>query len=110
MVAQGQNLMVGRREVRQFTPITEELLEGTGWTLEKLVKNGTVVEVEVFSPEKEKPKKKTTSPWQFDPAKLKKLDVEKLNLMIADIDSEVGPFETRDEALAQLTKDFQGTS
>ena len=108
MVAKGQNLMVGYRTVRQYSPLTEELLKESGWAIEALLKNGTAVEVEVYSPvEESKPGDAPTSPWMRDPADLAEMSLDKMNLLIASINKDYGPYETKEEAIAQLSRDLK---
>lgn len=54
-----------------------------------------------------KAKQPTRGKWAADPADLKTLTLEDLNLRIAGIDHEVEPFETKEEAIAHLSQDFR---
>ncbi len=45
--------------------------------------------------------------WNRDPALLQQKSLEKLNILISEIDPAVAPFETREEAVAHLTQDFR---
>lgn len=51
--------------------------------------------------------KSDPSPWTIDPASLKNKDLDQLNAMVQERDSEVPAFETEQEALAHLTQDFK---
>lgn len=51
---------------------------------------------------------KSKSIWSMDPDGLRGLDVDQLNVMIAERDDSVEPFETSEEALAFLSADYEG--
>ena len=54
-----------------------------------------------------KPKAVKVKPrWDMDPKALKRKSLDELNIMIADKDAKVEPFETRSEAIGFLTQDF----
>jgi len=46
-----------------------------------------------------------TSPWKLDPAQLEGKPLQELNLMIKERDDSIEPFETVEEAIAQLSAD-----
>jgi len=46
--------------------------------------------------------------WDTAPHKLEGKSLEVLNLMVKERDPRVAPFETVEEAMAQLTKDYKG--
>lgn len=46
--------------------------------------------------------------FDLDPANLADIELEQLNVMISERDPEAQAFETREEAVAYLSKDFQG--
>lgn len=48
------------------------------------------------------------SVWTVDPANLEGKSLEELNVMVLDRDNSMEPFSTVEEAVAQLTADFQG--
>lgn len=47
------------------------------------------------------------TPWSTNPAELSETSLEDLNIMILERDPTIAPFETREEAVAQLTMDFK---
>jgi len=47
--------------------------------------------------------------WNVDPVTLVGKDLQHLNIMVLERDPTMTPFETIEEAAAQLTKDFKGT-
>ena len=47
--------------------------------------------------------------WNVDPVTLSGKDLQHLNIMVLERDPTMTPFETIEEAAAQLTKDFKGT-
>ena len=57
-----------------------------------------------------KPMKRVThrSDWDTAPEKLLGKDLETLNYMVKERDPHMEPFETAEEAIAQLTKDYRG--
>lgn len=59
------------------------------------------------TPRTGEPSKQTQSLWIMDPANLESKDLDELNVMIAERDPEIEPFQTVEEAKAQLTKDFK---
>lgn len=65
-----------------------------------------IVRVEVFAPPQEK--QPAAGPWILDPKKLQRLSLEALNLKVAAIDPTMEPFETREEAIAQLSMHHGG--
>ena len=46
--------------------------------------------------------------WEHDPDTIRGRSLEEMNLMIVDLDPRIRPFETVEEAVAQLSADFQG--
>lgn len=46
-----------------------------------------------------------TSSWKLDPAQLQGKPLQELNLMVLEIDNSIAPFETVEEAIAQLSQD-----
>lgn len=100
------------------TRFTAEMLEGTGWKLEELIANKTVIYVPLTVPEDanlvlvpapgEKPV--TSSMWAFDPATLQGVPLDALNILALEHAATYGheeppEFETIEEALAFLSKD-----
>lgn len=50
---------------------------------------------------------KAVGQWMHDPKTLQKLTLEQLNTMVIETDASVKPFETREEAIAQLSYDLK---
>lgn len=53
--------------------------------------------------EERKQKAKATGKWSFDPKILKDKTLEELNTLVIETDAEVKPFNTKKEAIAQLS-------
>lgn len=79
---------------------------------EKLLSEGCI---RVFVPRtKDTPEKttggkasqRTVSRWKHTPESLANKSLTDLNVLIAEIDASIDPFETREEAIAQLSKDL----
>lgn len=51
---------------------------------------------------------KAAGAWSFNPKDLKALPLEVLNQRILEIDHTIEPFQTKEEAIAQLSQDFRG--
>lgn len=49
----------------------------------------------------------TPSIWNLDPAGLRGMSVEQLNVMVLERDAKVTPFETIEEAVWWLTQDYE---
>lgn len=84
--------------------------------LEQLIRAGFIVEVgdepkqesaaDEAPPAPAKPPTTVPSRWALDPDGLRGMDVDDLNVMILEIDQDVDPFETAEEAIAWLTQDY----
>ena len=48
--------------------------------------------------------------WTLDPSTLKNLTLPELNVMIGERDPNIKPFETQEEAIAQLSAEFRADS
>lgn len=59
----------------------------------------------IRDPQKLDPVKK----WNINPASLVGKDIQQLNIMVLEREPTMTPFETIEEAAAQLTRDFKGT-
>jgi len=57
-------------------------------------------------PLKQAPRLTKVSQWALDPDMLRSKSVEVLNVMIRERDASIEPFETQEEAIAQLSRDF----
>lgn len=49
-----------------------------------------------------------TGKWDFDPEEIANDSLEDLNIKILERDENATPYETREEAIAKLSSDFQG--
>lgn len=50
---------------------------------------------------------KVASKWARDPDSLRGMDLDSLNVMVAELDDSVPPFETQGEAVAFLSQDYE---
>lgn len=48
------------------------------------------------------------SPWRVSPTTLEQLTLEQLNIMVMELEPKMDPFETVEEAVGQLTMDWEG--
>lgn len=58
------------------------------------------------SPEPE-PKIVAKKKWQYNPEHLENLDLDSLNAMVYNVDKTIEPFDTVEEAAAQLSLNFE---
>lgn len=63
--------------------------------------------IRIETKDKAKPVTQLQSVWIMNPANLEGLDLNQLNIMVAERDPHVKPFDTVEEAKSQLTKDFK---
>jgi len=52
--------------------------------------------------------KVSPTPWVFDPESLQGIDIDQLNVLIAERDESIEPFEDVDEAIDWLSQDYEG--
>lgn len=114
MVAPGRSLInpVGGRLFREKTKIDPEIY--TADTFKDYIKSGFVVayredtskadETARLLEGVEGPRK--TSKWNLDPHTLVSKSLTELNVMVAERDPEIEPFDTPGEASAYLSQDF----
>lgn len=91
------------------TVLSEKTLKAMGEEMvANFVADEMLVSVEgVFVPEPEPEREGTWSVWTLDPATLQKTSLEALNMKVKELDPKVKPFETREEAIAQLSADWK---
>lgn len=75
---------------------------------EKLLKLKYIKVVDEVQPEVvvEEPQVEVYGPFRYSPEQLEEKTLEQLNTMIAEIDDSIDPYETREEAVAQLGADL----
>lgn len=77
-------------------------LEGTASSLPEDTSENVTLTIEV----EDKPKTVLASKQAEDPARLEKLDLDDLNVMVLGKDSNMAPFDTKAQAIAWLSKGF----
>ena len=108
-VAPGSAVHFGNKVLQERTVLSEEQLEVIGKDgLRAMERDGFVVYFnEQLSAPPTDEELKFKGKWYLDPVELQGWTLENLNLKVKEIDPDVEPFETSEEAIAQLTADFQ---
>lgn len=96
------------RALQPLTPIDVQLFDKD--RICRLLASGFIEE---YEPAKQEPPKRegrtgkvTPGPWMCDPDMLEPFTLEELNVMVLERDPNMEPFETREEAITQLSEDF----
>lgn len=89
--------------------VAEDLRAGK---LDEWIEEGVLIPTEEGAEDVEPPVKIPQvvhdTPWTLDPASLKNKDLDVLNIMVRERDPKLGPFDTEEEAIAILSRDYGG--